>query len=149
MRPSIFPLLCATIAVGGVGLVASATNAGTAPGSGEKTFDAPGCQPNEYDGPGRIPRYPVNRDCPRPTAVILAYPSYRAGTWQVKWDGSRSFAPVGGRLAKYQWITGSGPRSIGKVISVSYTHPGVHDVVLYVTEEGGLTGEAKSTVRLR
>ena len=150
-RPSIPALLSATIAavgVGGVLVVAKATRAGSAPGNGEKVFDAPGCQPNEYDGPGRTPHYLFNRDCPRPTAVILVHSSYERGAWRVTWDGSRSFDPVGGLLVKYEWSTGDGPRLVGQKISVLYTHPGVYGVVLYVTDDSDSLGTAKETIRL-
>ncbi len=151
LRPSIPALLSATIAavgVGGVVVVASATKAGTAPGNGEKTFDAPGCQRNEYDGPGRVAHYPLNRDCPRPTAIILVHSSYEDGAWHVTWDGSRSFDPVGGRLIRYEWSTGTGRRLIGQKVSVLYTHSGVHGVVLYITDDSGSLGTAKYTARL-
>jgi PKD domain len=144
-------VLSATIAavgVGGVLVVASATKAGTAPGNGEKVFDAPGCQPNQYDGPGRAAHYLLNRNCPRPTAVILAHSSYRAGAWHVTWDGSRSFDPVGGRLIRYEWSIGPGPRLVGRKISVRYAHPGIYGVVLYVTDDSDSLGTAKETVRL-
>lgn len=130
-------------------VVASATKAGTAPGNGEKTFDAPGCQPNRYDGPGRVPHYLLNRDCPRPTAVILVHSSYEAGAWHVTWDGSRSFDSVGGRLITYEWSIGAGPRLVGQRVSALYAHPGVYDAVLYVTDDSDSLGTAKYAVRLR
>lgn len=152
LRPSIPALLSATIAavgVGGVGVVAKAISAGSAPGNGEKVFDAPGCEPNEYDGPGRVPHYLRNRDCPTPTPVILAHIKYAGGSWHVTWDGSRSFDPVGGRLVRYAWSTGKGPQLIGPRISVLYSRPGVYSVELYVTDDSGSTGTAHETVRLR
>jgi hypothetical protein len=152
LRPSIPALLSATIAavgVGGILVVASATKAGTAPGNGEKVFDAPGCQPNQYDGPGRVAHYLFNRDCPRPTVVILVHSSYEDGAWHVTWDGSRSFDPVGGRLVKYEWSIGTGPRLAGRKISVIYHHPGVYGVVLYVTDDSNSLGTAEDTVQLR
>jgi hypothetical protein len=151
MRFSIPRLLSATIAavgVGGVVVVAVATHSGAAPGNGEKVFDAPGCEPNAYDGPGRVPHYPSNRDCPTPTPVIVAHVKYVAGSWRVTWDGSRSFDPVGERIVKYAWSTGKGPQLIGPTISVSYTRPGIYSVELYVTDASGSTGTAHETVRL-
>ena len=150
-RPSIPALLSATIAavgISGVVVVASATKAGRAPGNGEKVFDAPGCEPNEYDGPSRVSHYLLNRDCPRPTAVILIHSLYENGAWHVTWDGSRSFDPVGGRLVRYEWNIGEGPRLIGQKISVLYAHPGVYGVVLQVTDDSGSTESARQTVRL-
>jgi PKD domain len=149
LRPSIPALLSATIAAVGVVVVASATRAGTAPCNGEKTFDAPGCQRNEYDGPGLKPHYLMHRNCPRPTAVILVHSSYRDGAWHVTWDGSRSFDPVGGRLIRYEWSIGTGPRLVGQKVSVLYTHPGPYTVVLYLTDDSGSTGAATYTMRLR
>lgn len=151
LRPSIPALLSATIAavgVGGLVVVASATNTGTAPGNGEKVFDAPGCQPNQYDGPSRVPHYLLNRNCPTPTPVIVAHSTHAHGVWHVIWDGSRSFDPVGGRLVKFRWSAGPGTRLVGQRISVRYTHPGVYRVVLYVTDDSGSTGTARETVRL-
>ena len=150
-RSSIPALLSATIAAVGIGgalIVASATSAGSAPGNGEKVFDAPGCQPNEYDGPGHVPHYLLNRDCATPTPVIVAHSTYADGVWHVTWDGSRSFDPVGGRLLRYAWSTGTGPQMIGPRISVLYTRPGVYSVELYVTDDSGSTGTAHETVRL-
>jgi PKD domain len=150
-RPSIPALLSATIAaagIGGVVVVASATKAGSAPGNGEKVFDAPGCEPNQYDGPGLVPNYPLNRDCPTPKPVIVAHSTYADGVWHVTWDGSRSFDPVGGRLVRYEWSIGEGPRLIGRTVSVLYHHPGVYSVVLYVTDDSGSTGTAREAVQL-
>lgn len=152
MRPSLPVLLSATIAAAGVGgliLVAAATQAGSAPGNGEKTFDAPGCQPNEYDGPGPKPHYLLHRDCPNPTPVVVAHTSYRGDAWRVTWDGSRSFDPVGGRLVRYEWSVGPGPRKVGRRIDVAYAHPGLHTVELYVTDDSGATGTALATVSLK
>lgn len=150
-RPSIPALLSATIAAAGVGgvlVVASATRAGSAPGNGEKVFDAPGCEPNEYDGPGRVAHYLLHRNCPTPRPVIVTHSTHAAGAWRVTWDGSRSFDPVGGRLLRYEWSVGEGPRLSGRTISVLYRHPGVYAVILYVTDDSGSTGTAREAVRL-
>jgi hypothetical protein len=152
LRPSLPVLLSATIAAAGVGglvLVAEATQAGSAPGNGEKTFDAPGCQPNEYDGPGSKPHYLSHRNCPNPTPVVVAHTSYRDGAWRVTWDGTRSFDPVGGRLVRYEWSVGPGPRRIGSYITVAYRRPGSHAVALYVTDDSGATGTTLGTVNLK
>jgi PKD domain len=151
LRPSTPALLSATIAalaVGGLVLVASATRIGTAPGNGEKIFDAPGCQPNAYDGPGPEAHYLMHRDCPTPTPVIVAHTSYAGGVWRVAWDGSRSFDPVGGRLVRYAWSVGAGPQRLGARISVRYARPGLYSVKLYVTDDSGSTGTAQAAVRL-
>jgi PKD domain-containing protein len=151
LRPSIPALLSATIAavsVGGVIATASTTGAGTAPGNGEQAFDAPGCEPIAYDGPGRAAHYLLDRDCATPTPVILVRSSYQRGAWRVTWDGSRSFDPVGNQLVSYAWSVGPGPQRIGPRISMRYTRPGVHTVELYVTDESGSTGAAIETVRV-
>ncbi len=152
MRPSLSVLLSATIAAAGVGgliLVTSSTQAGIAPSNGEKIFDAPGCQPNAYDGPGSKPHYLLHRDCPNPTPVIVAHTTYRGSGWLVTWDGSRSFDPVGGRLIRYEWSVGPGPRRTGRSIGVAYAHPGLHTAELYVTDDSGATGTARAAITLK
>ncbi len=151
MRPTI-PLLLsfAIAAVGVVGViaVAVATDTGTAPGSGQKFFDAPGCLPKSYAGPGSAGSYLLNRNCPTPTAVIVHRTARVNGAWRVTWDGSRSFDPIGGRLVRYAWsVEGSPPRP-GQELSVLYDRPGPRSVVLYVTDDSGLTGTATGMVTL-
>jgi hypothetical protein len=151
LRPSIPVLLSfAVVAVGvaGVIAVAVATDAGSAPGSGQKFFDAPGCRPKSYAGPGRTGHYLLNRDCPTPTAVILHRTSRAGEAWRVTWDGSRSFDPIGGRLVSYAWSVEGGPRQPGQRLSVLFDRPGPHSVVLYVSDDSGLTGTAMGTVTL-
>jgi hypothetical protein len=153
LRPSIPALLSTTIAavgVGGIIVVASATKVGSTPGNGERVFDAPGCQPNEYDGPGHVPRYPSYRGCPAPTPVIVVRTTYASGVWHVTWDGSRSFDPVGERILRYAWSGGGRKTQIlGPRISVLYNRPGTYSVELHVTDYSGLTGTARETVQLR
>lgn len=152
VRLSIPTLLSATIAAAGIGgliFLATTTAAGRAPGNGEKTFDAPGCQPNAYDGPGSKPHYLLHRDCPNPTPVVVAHAYHQGDAWRVTWDGSRSFDPVGGRLVRYEWSVGPGPRKIGDRITVTYSRPGLHIVELYVTDDGGATGTVLAAVRLK
>jgi hypothetical protein len=151
LRPSI-PLLLsfAIAAVGVVGVIAVAlsTDAGTAPGSGQKFFDAPGCLPKSYAGPGSSGSYLLNRNCPTPTAVIVHRTERVGGAWRVTWDGSRSFDPIGGHLVHYAWrVEGSPPRP-GRELPVLYGRPGQRSVVLYVTDDSGLTGTATGTVTL-
>ncbi len=144
-------MLSTLIAVAGVAWlisVASTANLGRAPGNGEQVFDAPGCRPSVYDGPGKAGHYLLNRNCPRPTPVILRHASRTGGGWEVTWDGSRSFDPIGGRLLEYAWSVERGPRRRGRKISVRYTRPGSHSVVLYVTDDSGLTATAGQTVTL-
>ena len=156
MRLSLPVLLsCAVAAVGvaGVVLVAIATDAGSAPGNGQKVFDAPGCLPGSYAGPGRDGRRLLNRNCPTPRVVILSSAERVRGGWLVHWDGSRTFDPIGGRLVDFAWDVdgqrGGAPQRHGARIAVRYARPGRHEVVLYVTDDSGLTGAADETVELR
>lgn len=151
LRPSLSVLLSfaiAAVGVAGVIVVAAATDAGTAPGSGQKVFDAPGCLPRSYAGPGRAGRYLLNRNCPTPTAVIFSRTARVADAWRVVWDGSRSFDPIGGRLVHYAWSVEGGPPRSGPRLAVRYDRPGVHSVVLHVTDDSGLVGTAAGTVEL-
>lgn len=152
MRPSIPVLLSLAIAVVGVvGLiaVAVATDLGAAPGSGQKVFDAPGCLPKSYAGPGRSGSYLLGRNCPTPTAVIVARTAPAGGrAWRVTWDGSRSFDPIGGRIVGYAWNAPGGTVHRDRRFTVRYERPGTHSVVLYVRDDSGLTGTATSTVTL-
>jgi hypothetical protein len=152
LRPSPSVLLSfaiAAVGIVGVVVVAVASDAGTAPGSGQKIFDAPGCLPKSYAGPGRAGRYLLNRNCPTPTAVIVPETVRVGDAWQVVWDGSRSFDPIGGRLVHYAWsVEGSPPRA-GPRLTVRYDRPGVHSVVLHVTDDSGLIGTVMGTVKLR
>ncbi len=146
--PVLLSFAVAAVGVAGVVVVASATRSGTAPGSGQKVFDAPGCLPKSYAGPGRNGRYLLNRNCPTPTAVILRRSARVDGVWRVTWDGSRSFDPIGGRLVGYAWSVDEGPQRPGRRITVGFDRPGPHSVVLFVTDDSGLTGTARQTVRL-
>lgn len=151
MKRSFPVLLSVAIALVGVAallVIASRTNAGGAPDNGQQVFDSPGCIPGRYSGPGRTPHYLLSRGCPTPTAVVLSAVSHQAGDWLVTWDGSKSFDPIGGRIVSYEWNIGSGPRRRGEMINVSYRRPGVHEVVLYVTDDAGITGTARQTATL-
>lgn len=151
LRPSIPVLLSfavAAVGVAGAIVVATAIDAGSAPESGQKVFDAPGCRPKSYAGPGDTGHYLLNRNCPTPTAVILHGTARVGGAWRVTWDGTRSFDPIGGRLVAYAWSVEGSPQRSGRRLSVLYDRPGTHSVVLYVTDDSGLTGTATSTVTL-
>ncbi len=151
MRPSIPVLLSlavAAVGVAGVIAVAVATNSGTAPGNGQNVFDAPGCRPRSYAGPSRRGHYLLNRNCPTPTAVVVQRTSRAGRAWRVTWDGTRSFDPIGGRLVSYSWSVEGSPQRPGRRLSVLYDRPGPHSVVLYVTDDSGLTGTATGTVTL-
>lgn len=126
--------------------VALATGGAAAPASGQKVFDAPGCRPRSYAGPGRKPHYLLGRNCPTPTPVIVASLSRRGGGWRVVLDGSRSFDPMGGRLTEFSWALGPGPRHQGRRIVVTGWRAGPHRVVLYVSNDSGLTGTLAEVV---
>ncbi len=152
MRPSIPVLLSfvvVALGVAGVIAVAAASDAGHAPGNGQQVFDAPGCLPRSYAGPGRTGHYQLNRNCPRPQPVILRRVSRDGDGWLVTWSGSRSYDPMGGRLVDFEWRLEdrARPRS-GRTTSVRYGRPGPHSVVLYVTADSGLYGTKAQTVRL-
>lgn len=133
-------LLLAAVAIVGTLAVAVSTDAGRAPGSGQKTFDAPGCLPRAYDGPGAHDHYLLNRNCPTPTPVLIAETIGRAPRgWLVELDASKSFDPMGGRLLDFAWALGPGPQRHGRRIRVDF-RPGTHPVILHVTNDSGLTG---------
>lgn len=132
--------LLAAVAIAGTLAVALLTDAGRAPASGQKTFDAPGCLPRAYHGPGPRDRYLLNRNCPTPTPVLVAETIGRgARGWLVELDASKSFDPMGGRLVDFAWALGPGPQRHGRKIRVDF-RPGAHPVTLYVTNDNGLTG---------
>ncbi len=138
--------MIAAVAVAGTVAVAVATGGATAPASGQKVFDAPGCLPVSYDGPGRRPHYLLGRDCPTPTPVIVTAVSRRGGARRVVLDGSRSFDPMGGRLTEFSWALGPGPQRKGRRIVVTGWRAGPHPVVLYVSNDTGLTGTLAEVV---
>lgn len=133
-------LVLVALALAGTVAVALATDVGSAPGSGQKTFDAPGCLPRSYDGPGHSGHYLLNRNCPTPTPVLVAETIGRSTRgWLVELDASKSFDPMGGRLVDFSWALEPGPQRHGRTIRVSL-RPGVHPVVLHVMNDSGLTG---------
>lgn len=151
MKLSIPTLLTAAIAA--VGLIvlvalALATDTGTAPGNGQKVFDAPGCLSRAYDGPGHTGHYMIGRNCPTPQPVILRRTSRRSDGWLVRWDGSRTYDPMGGRLVSYEWVFDRTDHRHGVEASVLYRHPGLHSVVLYATSDSGLTGTTRLEVQV-
>jgi PKD domain len=143
---ALLALALAAIAVAGTVAVALATDAGGAPGSGQKVFDAPGCLPKAYHGPGRTGHYLLGRNCPTPTPVIVAETIATDRGYRVALDGSRSFDPMGGRLVEFTWDLGPGPDRKGRRITVTYADPGPHAVILYVTNDSGLTGTLREEI---
>jgi hypothetical protein len=146
--PVLLSIAIAAVGAFGLVLVALATDAGTAPGNGQQTFDAPGCLPRAYAGPGHKGHYLLNRNCPTPTAVILRHVSRDGRAWRVSWDGSRSFDPMGGRLVSYAWSFDGGPQRNGRRVSIHFRRAGVHTVALYVTDDSGLTGAEQQSLVL-
>jgi hypothetical protein len=147
--PALLSVVIAAAGVVGLALVALATDAGKAPGNGEQVFDAPGCLPGAYAGPGHKGQRLLNRDCPTPTPVILRQVHRSGKGWRVNWDGSRSFDPMGGRLVGFAWSFDGGPQRNGRRVSVHFRRAGVHTVVLYVTDDSGLTGTERQNLVLR
>lgn len=146
--PVLLSIAIAAVGAFGLALVAWATDGGTAPGNGQQTFDAPGCLPRAYAGPGHKGHYVLNRNCPTPTAVILRHVSRDGRAWRVSWDGSRSFDPIGGRLVGFAWSFDGGPQRDGRRISTRFHGAGVHTVVLSVTDDSGLTGTERQSLVL-
>jgi hypothetical protein len=139
----------AVVAVAGLLWIVLETDAGTAPASGQQTFDAPGCAPPSYAGPGRQPRHLLRRNCPNPVPVVLHRVRRVAGGWRVRWDASRSFDPMGGELVGFEWNVGGGVRRLGAVVTAEYRRPGPHGAVVYVTDDSGQTGTVRQEVVLR
>jgi hypothetical protein len=138
----------AAVGVAGLLALALATGTGSAPGSGQKVFDAPGCLPKSYDGPGHAPHYMLNRNCPTPQPVIVHAVTPKGDGWLVSWDGSRSYDPMGGKLVDYEWKFDDALTRHGAETSVFFPRPGPHSVVLYVTNDSKLTGTARQIVRV-
>jgi len=135
------------VAVAGTVAVAFAAGGGRAPGNGQGVFDAPGCRPPAYDGPAQADHYQLNRNCPTPTPVIVAKTARIRHGWRVSYDGSLSFDPIGGRLTGFSWDLGEGgPQSKGRRIVVTYPASGPHAIVLYVTDDSGLTGATREEI---
>jgi PKD domain len=151
LRHSIPAILSAALAITAVAcLLWLALDVGgvAAPGSGQQAFDAPGCSPRSYAGPSSRPHYLLRRNCPNPVPVVLHSVRRLAGGWQVRWDASRSYDPMGGRLVSFEWDMGSGTRRVGAAIAVTYKRPGLHGVVSYVTDDSGQTGTSTEEVLL-
>jgi hypothetical protein len=138
----------AAVGVAGLVALAVATSAGSAPGNGQKVFDAPGCLPKSYDGPGRSPHYLLNRNCPTPQPVIVRHVTPKGDGWLIGWDGSRTYDPMGGRLLDYEWKFDDALTRHGPEVSVLFPRSGLHSVVLYVTNDSRLTGSARQIVQV-
>jgi PKD domain len=147
--PILLSAAIAVVAVAGLVFVALGSGSGAAPGNGQQVFDAPGCLTKSYAGPARVGHYMLNRNCPRPAVVILHTISRSRDGWRVTWDGSRSFNRMGGRLVEFEWSLHDGQEHRrGRRIVVHYRRPGAHSVILYVTNDSGLYGTRRQTVRL-
>lgn len=133
----------------GVIVVLWATNAGTAPGNGQQTFDAPGCGPEHYDGPSPIDRSVARRPCPLPKPIIILHSRHARDGWHVTLSGSHSFDPDGEKLVAFRWIASPGIERRGVRVTLLYPRPGWHKIILYVTDGSGSTGSASYTVNLR
>jgi PKD domain len=146
--PTVLSAAIAALGLLGLLSLALATGAGSAPGGGQQVFDAPGCLPKAYDGPGHSGHYVLGRNCPTPRPVILRRTSRRGGGWLVRWDGSRTYDPMGGPLVSYEWTFDGTDRRHGRRASVFYRRPGPHSVVLYVTNDSGLTGTTRMSAEV-
>ncbi len=147
--PGLLGAAIASVLVGGLVFVVAATHAGSAPGNGQRRFDAPGCEPASYAGPGASPALSEPRNCPGPKVVIFARVKRSGSGWRVTWDGSRSFDPVGQKLVGFEWALPPGHHRVGSKIVVHYRRPGPHIVVLHVIDDSGSVGTAGYSVNLR
>jgi PKD domain len=131
--------LIAVLAVCGIALVAVRTEAGVAPGNGERVFDAPGCPPHEYDGLGPHALDHPGPQCPPPRPRILTHIVHRNDFWKVTWDGLPSYDPEGGRIVSYEWISGRTQVGTGPSLTVIYRRPGIHAITLRLADDRGVT----------
>jgi PKD repeat protein/uncharacterized protein YraI len=86
---------------------------------------------------------PVNQP---PTAVISGSATAAVGQ-TVQFDGSESSDSDGG-IVSYAWDFGDGGTGSGITVTHVYTGAGTYQVVLMVTDDGGLTANATHSVRI-
>lgn len=80
-----------------------------------------------------------------PTAVLSATPSSGAAPLGVTFDGSASF-DLGGVITAWTWSFGDGVVGTGAIVSHTYATAGTYTVTLTVTDNGGLSNAATTSV---
>lgn len=75
-----------------------------------------------------------------PTAVINSNVQFGPGPLTVQFNGAESFDP--GTIVSYHWDFGDGTTATGPTPTHIFTSTGDHPVVLTVTDDDGLTGQA-------
>ncbi len=99
--------------------------------------DTPTPEPTETPTPEPTPGQP-------PVAQITGPASGLVGE-TLTFDGSGSSDPDGA-ITAYAWDFGDGTSASGPAVQHSYAAPGTYTVVLTVTDEGGLSGQASWSV---
>ncbi|MCB0792832.1 MAG: PKD domain-containing protein [Flavobacteriales bacterium] len=79
-----------------------------------------------------------------PTALIQADVQFGPGPLLVHFDGGSSYDPGG--IASYAWDFGDGATASGPNPSHTFTDTGDHQVLLTVTDNDGLTGQASTVI---
>jgi PKD repeat protein/glucose/arabinose dehydrogenase len=79
-----------------------------------------------------------------PTAVIHADQSFGAGPFSVSFDGTSSYDP--GTIVSYHWDFGDGTTATGPTPSKTFTEIGDYQVMLTVTDDDGLVGQALKVI---
>ncbi len=81
-----------------------------------------------------------------PTAVIHASNSFGTGPLSVTFDGSASYDP--GTIVSYHWDFGDGTTATGPAPAKTFTEMGDHQVMLTVTDDDGLIGQAIKVITI-
>ncbi len=79
-----------------------------------------------------------------PTAIILSNIAAGTSPLQVQFDGTSSYDP--GIIVGYHWDFSDGTNSTDPMPLKTFTQSGGHVVVLTVTDDDGLTGQATKTI---
>lgn len=140
--------MLALVGVGAIAAIVIVSAGGTAPSNGEQVFDAPGCLPYAYDGPGHGLPAPYRPNCPLPRPLVALRLRPARGALVLEADGSRSVSPDGSRIVRYQWNAGAGFRDGGPKLDLTITHAGIYRVLLVVTDGNGLRGIGGSALRV-
>jgi alpha-L-arabinofuranosidase len=83
-----------------------------------------------------------------PVAVISANPTSGTAPLTVTFNGSGSTASGDAKIMGYNWNMGDGNTMAGISVSHTFTKLGTYTVTLTVTDSGGLTGTASTTIKV-